>query len=135
MGYKSKRKGWKCCDPTTWRCYISRNLFNEAPCWWPLENTEAEDIKKIEEKVLNKCQEDEQYTVPNFEGPRGTNNFRELEMTDFQEEPESGITMTTSSEIITDMEANKHSNLALIEDIETELRKRSKIKSSVEREC
>lgn len=85
--------------------------------------------------MLNKCQEDEQYTVPNFEGPRGTNNVRELEMTDFQEEPESGITMTTSSEIITDMEANKHSNLALIEDIETELRKRSKIKSSVEREC
>ena len=34
--YDSQRKGWRCCDPTTRKCYTSRNMvFNEASSWWP----------------------------------------------------------------------------------------------------
>ncbi|KAJ0035514.1 hypothetical protein Pint_25239 [Pistacia integerrima] len=29
VGYDNQRKGWKCCDPITGRCYTSRNVvFN-----------------------------------------------------------------------------------------------------------
>ncbi|KAI3703127.1 hypothetical protein L6452_28883 [Arctium lappa] len=35
VGYNNKRKGWKCCDPTTGRCYTSRDVvFDEASSWW-----------------------------------------------------------------------------------------------------
>lgn len=35
LGYDSERKGWRCCDPTTNRCYTSRNVvFDEASSWW-----------------------------------------------------------------------------------------------------
>lgn len=31
VGYDSERKGWRCCDPTTNRCYTSRNVvFDEV---------------------------------------------------------------------------------------------------------
>lgn len=49
VGYDSRRKGWRCCDPTTGKCYISRNVvFDEESSWWPLEKTETEDVKNIE---------------------------------------------------------------------------------------
>lgn len=33
--YDSQRKGWLCCDPTTGKCYTSRNvIFDEASSWW-----------------------------------------------------------------------------------------------------
>ncbi|KAL0427813.1 UNVERIFIED_CONTAM: Retrovirus-related Pol polyprotein from transposon RE2 [Sesamum latifolium] len=33
--YDSQRKGWRCCDPTTQKCYTSRNVvFDEASAWW-----------------------------------------------------------------------------------------------------
>ncbi|KAL0420217.1 UNVERIFIED_CONTAM: Retrovirus-related Pol polyprotein from transposon RE1 [Sesamum latifolium] len=37
VGYDSQRKGWRCCDPTTRKCYTSRNVvFDEASsCWSP----------------------------------------------------------------------------------------------------
>jgi len=35
VGYDSQRKGWKCCDPLTGKCYTSRNVvFDEASSWW-----------------------------------------------------------------------------------------------------
>ncbi|KAL4352591.1 hypothetical protein GQ457_06G020380 [Hibiscus cannabinus] len=35
VGYDKQRKGWKCCDPTTGKCYVSRNVvFDEASSWW-----------------------------------------------------------------------------------------------------
>ncbi|KAE8676439.1 hypothetical protein F3Y22_tig00111614pilonHSYRG00169 [Hibiscus syriacus] len=38
VGYDSQRKGWKCCDPISGRCYTSRNVvFDEASSWWSLE--------------------------------------------------------------------------------------------------
>ncbi|KAL4378176.1 hypothetical protein GQ457_02G021320 [Hibiscus cannabinus] len=34
VGYDKQRKGWKCCDPTTGKCYVSRNVvFDEASSW------------------------------------------------------------------------------------------------------
>ncbi|KAL0374948.1 UNVERIFIED_CONTAM: putative mitochondrial protein [Sesamum radiatum] len=33
--FSSQRKGWRCCDPTTGKCYTSRNVvFDEASSWW-----------------------------------------------------------------------------------------------------
>ncbi|KAE8724613.1 tir-nbs resistance protein [Hibiscus syriacus] len=38
VGYDSQRKGWKCCDPISGRCYTSRNVvFDEASSWWSSE--------------------------------------------------------------------------------------------------
>jgi len=38
VGYDSQRKGWKCCDALTGKCYTSRNVvFDEASSWWPAE--------------------------------------------------------------------------------------------------
>ncbi|PKI63870.1 hypothetical protein CRG98_015753, partial [Punica granatum] len=35
VGYDSQRKGWRCCNPTTGKCYTSRNMvFDEASSWW-----------------------------------------------------------------------------------------------------
>ena len=27
MGYDDQRKGWKCCDPTIWRCHTLKNII------------------------------------------------------------------------------------------------------------
>ncbi|KAJ7959018.1 Retrovirus-related Pol polyprotein from transposon TNT 1-94 [Quillaja saponaria] len=33
------KKGWKCCDHTTGKCYTSRNVvFDESSSWWSSEN-------------------------------------------------------------------------------------------------
>nr|GMD46973.1 Retrovirus-related Pol polyprotein from transposon RE1 [Ipomoea batatas] len=35
VGYDNQSKGWRCCDPTTGKCYTSRNVvFDEAYSWW-----------------------------------------------------------------------------------------------------
>ena len=39
VGYDGQRKGWRCCDPTTGKCYTSRNVvFDESSSWWSSEN-------------------------------------------------------------------------------------------------
>ncbi|KAL6327017.1 hypothetical protein AAG906_013184 [Vitis piasezkii] len=38
VGYDSQRKGWRCYDPTTGKCYTSRNVvFDESSSWWSSE--------------------------------------------------------------------------------------------------
>ena len=38
IGYDSQRKGWRCYDPTTRKCYTSRNVvFDESSSWWSSE--------------------------------------------------------------------------------------------------
>ncbi|KAA8547802.1 hypothetical protein F0562_004231 [Nyssa sinensis] len=38
VGYDSQRKRWRCCDPTTGKCYTSRNVvFDESSSWWSSE--------------------------------------------------------------------------------------------------
>ena len=52
VGYDDQRKGWKCCDPTTGRCYTSRNVvFDEMSSWWSSENVELPDSKEIEDQL------------------------------------------------------------------------------------
>jgi len=52
IGYDHERKGWRCYDPTTGRCYTSRNVvFDEASSWWSLQATTLPDSKEIKEKL------------------------------------------------------------------------------------
>jgi Integrase core domain len=52
VGYDDQRKGWRCCDPTTGPCYVSRNVvFEEASSWWSPQAALLPDSKEIEEQV------------------------------------------------------------------------------------
>ncbi|KAF7836005.1 Retrovirus-related Pol polyprotein from transposon TNT 1-94 [Senna tora] len=56
VGYDNERKGWRCCDPTNGRCYVSRNVvFDEASSWWSPQVTVLLDSKEIEEKLQEKA--------------------------------------------------------------------------------
>ena len=58
VGYDSQRKGWRCCDPTTGRCYTSRNVvFDEASSWWSTQQVILPDSKEIEGKIEEKMGE------------------------------------------------------------------------------
>lgn len=47
VGYDMERKGWRCCDPTTNRCIVSRNVvFDEATSWWL-----SSQLKEVEDKT------------------------------------------------------------------------------------
>ncbi|KAH7847882.1 hypothetical protein Vadar_031260 [Vaccinium darrowii] len=49
VGYSGERKGWKGCDPTTGRCYTSRNVvFDEASSWWSPQKVELPNYKDLE---------------------------------------------------------------------------------------
>ena len=58
VGYNSQRKGWRCCDPTTGRCYTSRNvIFDEASSWWSEDKATLPVLKEIEEKMPESMEE------------------------------------------------------------------------------
>uniref|UniRef100_A0A2N9FFS6 CCHC-type domain-containing protein n=1 Tax=Fagus sylvatica TaxID=28930 RepID=A0A2N9FFS6_FAGSY len=58
VGYDSQRKGWRCCDPTTGRCYTSRNvIFDEASSWWSEDKATLPVLKEIEEKMPESMEE------------------------------------------------------------------------------
>ncbi|KAF7822713.1 uncharacterized protein G2W53_020857 [Senna tora] len=60
VGYDNERKGWRCCDPTTGRCYVSKNVvFDEASSWWSPQITVLLDSKEIEEKLQEKASDGE----------------------------------------------------------------------------
>ncbi|ERN09060.1 hypothetical protein AMTR_s00163p00055330 [Amborella trichopoda] len=43
-GYDTEMKGWRCCDPTTERCYTSWDVvFDEVSPWWTLEIVKVSD--------------------------------------------------------------------------------------------
>ncbi|KAJ8640206.1 hypothetical protein MRB53_016900 [Persea americana] len=56
-GYDSQRKGWRCCDPTTRKCYTSRNVvFDEASSWWSSNKEvlpDSEVFKEVSPFQLN----------------------------------------------------------------------------------
>jgi len=53
VGYDSQRKGWKCCDPLTGKCYTSRNMvFDEAFSWWSLEKETLPDSDSLHSAQL-----------------------------------------------------------------------------------
>lgn len=61
VGYDNERKGWRCCDPTTGRCYISRNVvFDEASSWWSSQEVVLPDSKELEIKLQDKLGEQPQ---------------------------------------------------------------------------
>ncbi|KAM2885890.1 hypothetical protein COP2_013014 [Malus domestica] len=48
----SQRKGWKCCDPTSGRCYTSRDVVvDEASSWWSSEKEVLPDSREFGEKL------------------------------------------------------------------------------------
>ncbi|KAE8736044.1 hypothetical protein F3Y22_tig00000218pilonHSYRG00253 [Hibiscus syriacus] len=52
VGYDSQRKGWKCCDPISGRCYTSRNVvFDEASSWWSSEKEVLPDSREFGDKL------------------------------------------------------------------------------------
>lgn len=52
IGDDSEREGWRCCDPITCRCHISRNIvFDEATSWWSPQRATVPNSKDIEEKM------------------------------------------------------------------------------------
>ncbi|KAG6528974.1 hypothetical protein ZIOFF_011166 [Zingiber officinale] len=56
--FSSQRKGWKCCDPTSGRCYTSRNVvFDEASSWWNPVKEVLSDSKDLEDKLQQKMGE------------------------------------------------------------------------------
>ncbi|KAE8705435.1 hypothetical protein F3Y22_tig00110429pilonHSYRG01243 [Hibiscus syriacus] len=58
VGYDSHRKGWKCCDPISGRCYTSRNVvFDEASSWWSLEKEVLPDSREFGDKLQQKMGE------------------------------------------------------------------------------
>nr|CAD1838168.1 unnamed protein product [Ananas comosus var. bracteatus] len=90
VGYDSERKGWRCCDPTTSRCYTSRNVvFNEASSWWSSQEVilpDSKEIKiKLQEKLGEQVQEEEKTTSEQGESgqpsiePTSDGNSRSLQ--------------------------------------------------------
>ncbi|KAE8723075.1 PLAC8 family protein [Hibiscus syriacus] len=58
VGYDSQRKGWKCCDPISGRCYTSRNVvFDEASSWWSSEKEVLPDSREFGDKLQRKMGE------------------------------------------------------------------------------
>lgn len=58
VGYDNQRKGWKCCDPSSGRCYTSRNVvFDEASIWWSPQQVELRDSKEMEDQRQEKMGE------------------------------------------------------------------------------
>lgn len=58
VGYDDQRKGWRCCDPTSGRCYTSRDVvFDEASSWWSPEKKVLPDSNNIEEILQQKMEE------------------------------------------------------------------------------
>ena len=58
VGYDSQRKGWRCCDPTTGRCYTLRNvIFDEASSWWSEDKATLPVLKEIEKKMPKSMKE------------------------------------------------------------------------------
>ncbi|KAE8725434.1 Indole-3-acetic acid-amido synthetase GH3.17 [Hibiscus syriacus] len=58
VGYDSQRKGWKCCDPISGRCYTSRNMvFDEASSWWSSEKEVLSDSREFGDKLQQKMGE------------------------------------------------------------------------------
>ncbi|KAE8704478.1 hypothetical protein F3Y22_tig00110450pilonHSYRG00264 [Hibiscus syriacus] len=55
VGYDSQRKGWKCCDPISGRCYTLRNMvFDEASSWWSSEKEVLPDSREFGDKLQQK---------------------------------------------------------------------------------
>ena len=60
VGYDSQRKGWRCCDPTTGKCYTSRNVvFDEVSSWWSANNEVLPDFRDVGQSSQTQLKIDE----------------------------------------------------------------------------
>ncbi|OWM79777.1 hypothetical protein CDL15_Pgr023189 [Punica granatum] len=58
MGYENERKGWRCCNPTTNKAYVSRNMvFDEASSWRVSKHVLFPESKAREDSVEKKTGE------------------------------------------------------------------------------
>ncbi|KAD3641550.1 hypothetical protein E3N88_30774 [Mikania micrantha] len=52
VGYDNERKGWRCCDPITEKCFISRHVvFDETSSWWSPTKERLPDTKQLVEEM------------------------------------------------------------------------------------
>lgn len=67
VGYDQQRKGWRCCDPTNGKCYVSRNVvFDETSSWWSTNRgnfLDSETLKENPESSKVNLNLDESETV------------------------------------------------------------------------
>ncbi|KAH7857486.1 hypothetical protein Vadar_013288 [Vaccinium darrowii] len=88
VGYSGERKGWKCCNPTTGRCYTSRNVvFDEASSWWSPQKVELPNSGDLEDLLQEKLGEIK-------EGEESLDSLKESTPTigDSEQEPRSSGT-------------------------------------------
>ncbi|KAL4559623.1 hypothetical protein LXL04_031766 [Taraxacum kok-saghyz] len=54
VGYDQEKKGWKCCDPTSGKCYVSKNVvFDETSSWWSPDYKAPPDSQNLTENLEN----------------------------------------------------------------------------------
>ncbi|KAE8684131.1 PLAC8 family protein [Hibiscus syriacus] len=70
VGYDSQRKGWKCYDPISGRCYTSRNVIGEHAVQLQTSSDESEDPNgdDVEQRVTQNPWQTGVYQQPNEEG-------------------------------------------------------------------
>ncbi|KAE8736454.1 PLAC8 family protein [Hibiscus syriacus] len=70
VGYDIQRKGWKCCDPISGRCYTSRNVMGEHAVQLQISLDESEDPNgdDVEQRVTPNPWQTGVYQQPNEEG-------------------------------------------------------------------
>ncbi|KAI3513963.1 hypothetical protein L1887_12232 [Cichorium endivia] len=52
VGYDQERKGWRCCDPNSGKCYVSRNVvFDENSSWWSENHETLPDSETLQEEI------------------------------------------------------------------------------------
>lgn len=80
VGYENQRKGWRCCDPTSGRCYTSRDVvFDEATSWWSSEKKVLPDSENIEEVLKQKMGEQTAHIWSSVETPEDTSDTDVIE--------------------------------------------------------
>ncbi|KAJ9565416.1 hypothetical protein OSB04_001382 [Centaurea solstitialis] len=120
VGYDNQRKGWRCCDPTSGRCYTSRDVvFDEASSWWSSEKKALPDSKTIEEILQEKMGEQTAHIWSSVDAPDDPSDIDVTEQEETQS-CEAGEEETPSPQLRRSkriLRPNpKYANTAILED-------------------
>ncbi|KAM0065667.1 putative RNA-directed DNA polymerase [Helianthus debilis subsp. tardiflorus] len=135
IGYDSEKKGWRCCDPKTNKCYVSRDvIFDEASTWWSDNYEQLPDTQVLKDELdsyimLNISEPEttaEEEVEPVIEGPSSRQGPWQTGMNN--QGQGGGIRIegggTSSHETRRSTRPHKpnprYANLAVLEDVETE---------------